>query len=419
MSLFENTIKQIEKASSLMNLNDDIKQILSKPKRIVTVTMPLTMDDGTLRLVEGFRVQHNNAAGPHKGGIRYHENVDMEEVKALSAWMTIKCSVVDIPLGGGKGGIIIDPKQLSEGEKERLTRLYVRAIADVIGPDKDVPAPDVNTNSQIMEWFADEYSKYCGKDMKGVVTGKPINAGGSQGRNNATAQGGAYILEEYVKENNINPEKTRVIIQGFGNAGGVMAKLLANDKYEIVGISDSRGGIYCNHGIDPHALLKCKLEKKSVVHCGVQISEISSVDGAACKEVTNDELLEQECDILVLAALENQVHAQNADNIKAKIIIELANGPTTPEADEILKEKGIIVIPDILANAGGVTVSYFEMLQNADDNYWTEEEVNKKLKDIMLKAWINVKANAEKYNCTLRESSFITALETLESKIEF
>ncbi len=417
MSLFENTLAQIRKAADLMNLNKDVQAIISHPKRIVDVAIPVKMDDGTLRIFSGYRVQHNDARGPYKGGIRYHQDVDLNEVKALAAWMTIKCGVVGIPLGGGKGGIIVDPKQLSEGEKERLTRGYVRAIFDVIGPEKDVPAPDVNTTAQIMEWFADEYSILAGKPSPGVVTGKPVAAGGSKGRENATAQGGVYILDEYVAESGLKPEETRVIIQGFGNAGGVAAKLLAEQGYQIVGVSDSKGGIYCNHGIDTGALLQCKLEKDSVVHCGIHVSEISGMEGASCREVTNEELLEQECDILVLAALENQVHRQNADKIKAKLLLELANGPVTPEADEILKQRGILSIPDILANAGGVTVSYFEMLQNAKGEQWEEADVNAKLKDIMVDSWKVVKGNREKYNCTMREAAFITALDRLAEKI--
>lgn len=417
MSLFENTLAQIRKAADLMNLNKDVQAIISHPKRIVDVAIPVRMDDGSLRIFSGYRVQHNDVRGPYKGGIRYHQDVDLNEVKALAAWMTIKCGVVGIPLGGGKGGIIVDPKQLSEGEKERLTRGYVRAIFDVIGPEKDVPAPDVNTTAQIMEWFADEYSILAGKPSPGVVTGKPVAAGGSKGRENATAQGGVYILDEYVAESGLKPEDTRVIIQGFGNAGGVAAKLLAAQGYKIVGVSDSQGGLYCNYGVDTSALMQCKVENSSVVNCGVHIAEMSGVEGASCKAVTNEELLEQECDILVLAALENQVHRQNADKIKAKLLLELANGPVTPGADEILKQRGILSIPDILANAGGVTVSYFEMLQNAKGEQWEEADVNAKLKDIMVDSWKVVKGNREKYNCTMREAAFITALDRLAEKI--
>ncbi len=417
MSLFENTLKQIRKAASIMSLNKDIELVLSNPERIVEVNVPVRMDDGSLKIFKGFRVQHNSTLGPYKGGIRYHQEVNMSEVIALSAWMTLKCSVLDLPLGGGKGGVIVDPKELSEGELERLTRSYTHLLAPVIGPTVDVPAPDVNTNPKVMSWIADEYSKIVGKDAKGVVTGKPLEAGGSKGRDKATAQGGVFILDEFVKEAGTKPEETKVIIQGFGNAGGIAAKLLAEKGYEIIGASDSKGGLVCNYGINPDELLTCKVEKSTVKECGLHVTEVHAVDGASCEMVSNEELLERECDILVLAALENQIHSQNADKIKAKVIIELANGPITPEADEILAKRGIQVIPDILANAGGVTVSYFEMLQNADDNYWSEEDVAAKLKDKMCKAWKEVRGNADKYNCTLREAAFITAMDRLESKM--
>lgn len=411
MSLFSNTLKQIQRAAEIMQLNEEKLRILSEPQRTVQVSLPIKMDDGSLRIFQGFRVQHNNAAGPYKGGFRYHEQVDMEEVKALSAWMTIKCSVVGIPLGGAKGGVVVNPKELSIGELERLTRKYVQLIEPVIGPDKDVPAPDVNTNAQIMDWFADEYSKIRGKDLRGVVTGKSLGAGGSKGRNNATAQGGVYIFEDFAAKTGLKPSETKVVIQGFGNAGGVVAQLLAAEGYQIVGVSDSQGGIFCSHGINPTELMQCKIEKNSVKNCVVNTT------GAVCKTVSNEELLEQECDVLVLAAMENQITAINADKIKAKVVLELANGPITPEADEILAKKGILVMPDILANAGGVTVSYFEMLQNADGNYWSEEDVNKKLKDIMIKAWQDVKGNGEKFKCTLREAAYITALTRLADKL--
>lgn len=408
MSLFENTLKQIEKAATIMGLNPDVKALMEHPQRIVEVNIPVRMDDGTLRFFQGFRVQHSNYAGPYKGGIRYHQNVDMGEVTALSAWMSIKCSVVGIPLGGGKGGIVVNPKELSPAELERLTRGYVRAIADVVGPTRDVPAPDVNTTPQIMDWFADEYSKYVGHDAKGVVTGKTLEHGGSKGRNIATAQGGVYVLDEVAKEKGFEPANTKVIIQGFGNAGGVMAQLLAKKGYQIVGASDSQGGLVFDQGCDPDKLLACKAEKATVVNCDTDFGG---------RRVTNEELLETECDILILAALENQVHAENADKVKAKIILELANGPTTPEADEMLAKKGIMVIPDILANSGGVTVSWFEMLQNADNQYWSEEEALQKLLPIMVDGWKAVKGNADKYNCTLREAAYVTALSRIEGKI--
>lgn len=418
MSLFENTKRQLRDAARIMDLNEDVVKVLSSPQRKIEVNVPVKMDDGTLRVFQGFRVQHNNAAGPYKGGIRYHQQVDMEEVIALSAWMTIKCAVVDIPLGGGKGGIIVNPKELSESELEKLTRGYTKLLAPSIGPETDVPAPDVNTNAKIMEWIADEYSKYAGKDSKGVVTGKPVESGGSKGRDSATAQGGVYVLEEIAKDKGWKAEETKVVVQGFGNAGGFAARLLVKQGYEIVGASDSQGGLLCSHGINPDELLSCKIEKQSVMNCGLHIQSMHDVEGVQCKEISNEDLLEEECDILILAALENQVTAANAHKIKAKIILELANGPVHPDADEILKEKGIVVVPDILANAGGVTVSYFEMLQNADDNYWSEEEVQEKLKPIMVEAWKKVEENSKKYNCTLREAAFITALERLAGKID-
>lgn len=418
MSLFENTLRQIEGASQLMGLDEEVKRVLSSPQRIIEMNLPVRMDDGNLKIFSAFRVQHNNYRGPYKGGIRYHQQVDMEEVKALSAWMTIKCAVVGIPLGGGKGGIIVNPKELSEDELERLTRKYTEILAPAIGPDKDVPAPDVNTNAKIMAWIADEYSKIVGEESPGVVTGKPLDKGGSKGRGAATAQGGVHILNEFVAESKADPKNMRVIVQGFGNAGATAAKLLIKDGYDVVGASDSQGGIVCSHGFDPNELLTCKVEKGTVKDCGLHVAEMHDKDGMNCSEVSNEDLLEQECDVLILAALENQLTAENAEKIKAKVVLELANGPTTPEADEILAKRGVIVIPDILANAGGVTVSYFEMLQNADGKYWSEEKVNDELREVMVNAWKEVKLNAEKYNCTLREAAFITALSSIEAKIK-
>ena len=381
MSLFKNTLAQINKASDLMELNKDIRAVVSNPQRIVEGNIPVRMDDGSLRIFKGYRVEHNNAPGPYKGGIRFHEQVDLEEVKALSAWMTIKCSVVGIPLGGGKGGVIVNPKELSEKELEKLTRGYTRLIEPVIGPDRDVPAPDVNTTAQIMEWIADEYSKIRGEDVRGVVSGKPIAAGGSKGRDIATALGGFYVLSQIAVEEELDKKGMKVVIQGFGNAGANMSKMLAADGYQVVGVSDSRGGLYCTHSFNPEEVIACKVEEGSVRECGVVASKLHEMEGASCQMTSNEDLLEADCDVLILAALENQITAENADKIKAKIIIELANGPVSPEADEILARRRVMVVPDILANAGGVTVSYFEMLQNADDNYWSEEEVVEKLKE--------------------------------------
>lgn len=410
MSLFENTLKQINQAAEIMDLDKDIITILSHPKRVLQVSMPVRMDSGEIKVFEGFRVQHNDLAGPFKGGIRYHQQVDMEEVKALAAWMTMKCAVVGIPLGGGKGGIIVNPKELSKRELEQLTRRYIDRVQALIGPNKDVPAPDVNTNGQIMAWMVDEYMKLGNLNKKGVVTGKPLECGGSEGRDSATSQGGVYVLEELAVEKGIKPEETRVVIQGFGNAGSHMARLLTEKGYKVCGVSDSRGGIYCADGIDSMEMISCKRDKGSVTEC--------ESAGKTCEVCTNEELIEKDCDILVLAALENQVHKDNADQIKAKYIIELANGPITPEADQILNDKGIIVVPDILANAGGVTVSYFELVQNEMQYYWTEEKVQRRLKPIMVKAWQRVYEISKKYNCTFRQAAFISAMTRLKAIME-
>ncbi|MBI4235624.1 Glu/Leu/Phe/Val dehydrogenase [Candidatus Peregrinibacteria bacterium] len=425
MSLSENTLKQIKKAAFLMKPDRharggdaEFEMLFITPQRIIEVNIPVKMDDGKLKIFKGFRVQHNNTMGPYKGGIRYHQDVDMEEVKALAFWMTIKCSVMGLDLGGAKGGIVVNPKELSKGEVEKLTRAYVRLIANDIGPTFDIPAPDVNTNPEIMSLIYDEYSKIAGKDSPGVVTGKPVDNHGSKGRDIATAQGGVFVLHELVQEQKMVTAETRVVIQGFGNAGGVVAKLLAAEGYKIVGASDSQGGIICNYGIDSESLLQCKVEKKTVKECGLHVTELHGLSGASCKKVSNEELLEQECDILVLAALENQITVKNAPKIKAKFILELANGPTSPDADDILKERGVVVIPDILANAGGVTVSYFEMLQNAAGVSWSLEEVFEKLKEKMITAFKEVQQMAEKYKCTLREAAYIRAISRIEAGLK-
>lgn len=409
-SLFENTLKQINEAAEIMNLDKDIITILSHPKRVLQVSLPVRMDTGEIKVFEGFRVQHNDLAGPFKGGIRYHEQVDMEEVKALASWMTMKCAVVGIPLGGGKGGIIVNPKELSKRELEQLTRRYIDRVQALIGPNKDVPAPDVNTNAQIMAWMVDEYMKLGNLNKKGVVTGKPLECGGSEGRASATSQGGMYVLDEIAIEKGIKSEETKVIIQGFGNAGSHMAQFLSKKGYKICGVSDSRGGIYCKDGIDSINMIACKKDKGSVSECAEA--------GSSCERFSNEELIEKECDILVLAALENQVHADNAENIKADIIIELANGPVTPEADAILNKKGVMIVPDILANAGGVTVSYFELVQNEMQYYWTEEKVQRRLKPIMVKAWQRVDEIQKKHQCTLRQAAFISAMTRLKTIME-
>lgn len=408
MSLFENTLKQITKASKLMKLNVNIEEVLRHPERIIEVSIPVKMDNGCLRVFKGFRVQHNSIRGPYKGGVRFHPDVDMEEVKALATWMTMKCAVVGIPLGGGKGGVVVDPHELSPRELEELTRQYTIALAPFIGPEIDIPAPDVYTNPQIMAWMMDEYSKVKGKHMPGVVTGKGVEIGGSQGRASATSQGGVYVLEEILKDQD-NSELT-VIVQGFGNAGSHVAKMLRGAGFKVLAVSDSKGALYCDEGLEPDKALSCKVDKGKVGEC--------TLAGQSCRMITNEEMLEMECDVLVLSALENQVHEGNADKIKAKMILELANGPVTPEADEILEKRGIKVIPDILANAGGVTVSYFELVQNQMNYYWTAEEVQDRLKKIMIEAWHTVAATAREFNCSYREAAFITAMQRLEVAIK-
>ncbi len=410
MSLFKNTLSQIDKAAELMNLDPKVGSILRNPERIIEVSLPVKMDDGTLRIFRGMRVQHNSARGPYKGGIRYHPNVDIDEVKALATWMTMKCSVVNIPLGGGKGGVIVNPKELSQAELERLTREFTRHISPFIGPEKDVPAPDVYTNPQIMAWIMDEYSKLQGKNIAGVVTGKPLAVGGSEGRADATSQGGIFVLQEYLKENSEKIGGKSVVVQGFGNAGSHVAHILHDAGFKVIAVSDSKGALYCKDGLQPKKALNCKAEQGKVSEC--------LMAGQSCSMITNEELLTLECDVLILSAMENQIHEGNAEAVNAKVIVELANGPITPQADDILSAKGVDVIPDILANAGGVTVSYFELVQNKMNYYWSSKEVHEKLKEKMCDAWRNVSINAKKYNCSYRVAAFITAMKRLEKAIK-
>ena len=396
---FENAMKQLDKAASVMSLDGDTHELLRHPKRVLTVSIPVRMDDGSLKVFTGFRSQHNDARGPHKGGIRYHWDVTLDEVKALSFWMTMKCSVVGIPLGGGKGGVIINPKELSEGELERLSRGYIQKIYKYIGLTQDVPAPDVYTNPKIMGWMMDEFEKLTGEKHPGVITGKPLSLGGSQGRGSATAQGGVYVLREAAKKLHMNPSETKVAIQGFGNAGSFMAKLLSADGFKIVAVSDSRGGIVNMDGLDVEAVAAHKAGTRAV----------AGFTGA--QDISNDEILELDVDILVPAALENVITESNAGNVKAKLIVELANGPTTPGGDEILNSNGVVVCPDILSNAGGVTVSYFEQVQNSFNYYWTEEEVLAKLEPLMIDAFNRVWENKEKYNTDMRTAAFVSSIE--------
>lgn len=402
MSLFANTLAQINEAAELMGLDENVKEVLSHPQKMLEVSIPIKMDDGKVKVFKGYRVQHSDVRGPCKGGIRYHWQVDIEEVKALATWMSMKCAVVNIPYGGGKGGIECNPKELSAGELERLSRAYIRAISQIVGPELDIPAPDVYTNAQIMAWFADEFSKLQGKPSLGVVTGKPLEYGGSLGRNTATAQGGVYVLLKYLQDKKINSQGLKVVIQGFGNAGMFMAKILEERGMKIVGVSDSKGGIFQSTGLEIQKVDAIKQKAGSVQNY------------TEAEKITNAEILEAECDILILAALENQIHAENAVKVKAKIILELANGPIMPAGDQILAKQKIEVIPDILANAGGVTVSYFEWVQNLANFYWTEEEVQLKLKPIMEKALDDILNIQKQYDCTMRQAAFILAMGRIE-----
>ncbi len=362
---------QFDMAAEYLKLDPGLRQILRTPKRVMEVSVPVKMDNGQTKVFTGFRVQHNVSRGPAKGGLRYHPNVTLDEVKALAAWMTWKTATVNLPYGGAKGGIICDPKRMSKGELERMTRRYAAEIQPIIGPEVDIPAPDVYTDAQTMAWIMDTYAMTVGHASPGVVTGKPVSIGGSEGRMDATGRGVLFVVEEACKVKKINLRGAAVAIQGFGNVGSAVARLFAEKKAKIIAISDSRGGVHNPRGIDPLRALRYKERSGTVV----------GMPGAS--RISNDELLALKCDILVPAALENVITLHNADQIKAKIVAEAGNGPTTPHADEILSRKGVFVIPDILANAGGVTVSYFEWAQDLQGFFWQVQEVNSKLEFVM------------------------------------
>ncbi len=426
---FESALYQLKKAFKFTDFEDSFFDYLSTPERTIEVSIPLALDSGDLTMVKGYRVQYNNLLGPYKGGLRYHEKVDLDEVKALAFWMMIKNALVDVPFGGGKGGIEIDPKTLSEKELENLTRAFSRELSLNIGPLTDVPAPDVNTNSKIMDWFCDEYVRELknqnskiktdldDRQLKAVVTGKSIKNGGSEGREKATGLGGYFVLEKLIEKLGLKKPLT-VAIQGFGNVGSSIAEVLYKDGgYNIVALSDVKGGIYDpdNSGFNIDLVKKCRQEKGYLAGCFC----IGSVcDLAKNREgvISNEELLELEVDILIPAALEGVLTVYNAPKIKAKIVLEMANGPTTPEADEILIKKNIIVVPDVLANSGGVTVSYFEWLQNMGNEVWGLDKVNKELKKRMDKAFDQVWALHKQKNTNLRNAAFIVSLERLFEK---
>ena len=395
---FEIAQAQFNIAADHLKLDEGIRAMLKTPKRQLIVSIPVRMDDGKIQVFEGFRVQHNLSRGPAKGGIRYHPDVTLDEVKALASWMTWKCATVNIPYGGGKGGVRVDPKQLSIGELERLTRRYATEISPIIGPDRDIPAPDVYTTPQTMAWIMDTISMFHGHTELGVVTGKPISLGGSKGRHEATARGAQFAVRAACELKRVPLAGGKVAVQGFGNAGSIAARLLAEDGAKVIAASDSKGGIYNERGINPEAALKFKEETGSLVGF------------PGCDAISNKELLELKCDVLVPAALENTITLDNADRIRAKIVAEAANGPTTPGSDKVLHEKGIFVIPDILCNAGGVTVSYFEWVQDLYGFFWTEPEVNRYLERTMTSAFSDVYTMAEKYHVDMRTGAYILAV---------
>jgi glutamate dehydrogenase/leucine dehydrogenase len=399
---FETAKAQLEAAAKIAGLDKDKVEQLKNPDRYVEASIPVKMDDGSQKIFTGFRSQHNNSRGAYKGGIRYHQQVSLDEVRALSFWMSFKNAVVNVPFGGGKGGIIVDPKMLSVGELEKLSRGYVKKMYPVFGPEMDVPAPDVNTNGQIMGWMLDEYQKITGNNSKATFTGKSLDNGGSQGREEATGFGGVYVFEEVVKTKAVElAAGSKIAIQGFGNVATFFAQASEKLGYKVVALSDSKGGIYNADGLDYASVFA---HKKSS----------GSLKGfAGSKNITNEELLELPVDVLVPAALENVLTESNADKVQAKLIIEMANGPTAPEADAIFEKKGIIVIPDILANSGGVCTSYFEWYQNMHNESWNKEQVLEKLSKQIKLAYADVLERRNKYNTTFRNAAYILAAERI------
>ena len=412
MSAFQNAMQQLDRAAEIAGIDPAIVDALRAPEHIREFDIPVQMDDRTQKVFKGYRVQYNSWRGPYKGGIRYHQNVDLDEVKALGFWMTIKTAVVNIPMGGGKGGVMVNPKELSVGELERLTRGYARAGVEFFGAERDVPAPDVNTTPQMMAWFADEYCALRpGATCRAVVTGKPIDAGGSEGRGTATAQGGFYVLLAALEKIGMLVPGARVAIQGFGNAGAIMADLCYAAGMKIVAVSDSQGGVSLREGAAPAK--QSRLDPAAVSAWKKQHGTVVGFPGT--ETISNEQLLEIDCDVLVPAALENVITNDNVFAINAKIILELANGPTTPEADVVLKECGVTVVPDVLANAGGVTVSYFEWDQNMRGERWTEEQVFTKLKPIMIDNFNAMWALGTEKQVPLRTAAFALALKRLAS----
>nr|WP_285842905.1 Glu/Leu/Phe/Val dehydrogenase [Metabacillus litoralis] len=397
MDLLRSTQSIIKSALQKLGYSNDMYELLKEPLRIITVRIPVRMDDGTVKIFTGYRSQHNDAVGPTKGGVRFHPEVNEDEVKALSIWMSLKCGITDLPYGGGKGGIICDPRNMSFGELERLSRGYVRAISQIVGPTKDIPAPDVYTNSQIMAWMMDEYSRLREFDSPGFITGKPIVLGGSQGRETATARGVTICIEEAISKKGMNLKDARIIIQGFGNAGGFLAKFMYDAGAKVVGISDAHGALYDSDGLDINYLLERRDSFGTVTNLFTNI-------------ISNKELLEKECDILVPAAISNQITVENAHLIKASIVVEAANGPTTIEATKVLDKREILLVPDILASAGGVTVSYFEWVQNNQGYYWSEDEIDKKLRKVIVDSFDTIYQTSQKHKVNMRLAAYMVGI---------
>lgn len=406
-TIFTEALSRLTSAALYADIDPEAVEKLKHPKIFIEVSIPVRMDDGSLKIFTGYRVHHNDVRGPTKGGIRFHPDVNLEEIKALAFWMTLKCAVVGIPFGGAKGGVIVDPKQLSKMELERLSRGYIQCIADFIGPENDISAPDVYTNAMIMGWMMDEYSEIVRHLSLAVITGKPIPLGGSEGRDDATGRGAFYCIQELEKIKQWDAKQMKVAVQGFGNAGQHVAALLHESGYKIVAVSDSKGAIYQPDGLDIPTIIHYKnsAKKLEAVYCNESVCEIF-----AAKKITNEELLELDVDILIPAALENQITHKNAANVKAPIILEVANGPITIDADLILQKNKILVIPDILANAGGVTVSYFEWVQNKSGYYWKLSKVHKRLQAIMAQEFINVYQLMQSHATDMRTAAYIHAL---------
>jgi glutamate dehydrogenase (NAD(P)+) len=401
-SAYEIAVQQFDRAAEYLDLKSGIREMLRKPKRELTVNFPVKKDDGSVEVFTGYRVHHSTVLGPTKGGIRFHPDVTLDEVRALAMWMTWKCSVVGLPYGGAKGGVICNPKEMSLNELENLTRRYATEISVLMSPEGDIPAPDVNTNPQVMAWIMDTYSMHRGYSIPAVVTGKPIEIGGSEGRKAATAQGTIYHIRRAAAHLGVNLGQASAVVQGFGNAGYHSAKFLHEDGVSVVGVSDSQGGIYNPKGLDPEAVLAHKQETSSVI------------DYPDADTLTNAELLELPCDILVPAALEKQITGENAPRVKAKMVAEAANGPTEPEADEVFDERGVFVLPDILCNAGGVTVSYFEWVQDLQQFFWDEREVNKQLEAIMNKSFDAVLQVHLEKQVDMRLAAYIRAIDRVD-----